>query len=64
MFNCFKLDNSPLQPVQPLPQPANDYVTRQEFDALRTEINQIMQGVTRHDEPDADVPAKRRTTDK
>ena len=60
-FNCYRLDNSPLQPVPQMVQPVGDFVTRQEMDSFRTEIAQMMQGVMRHDEPDADVPTGRRS---
>lgn len=65
IFNCYRLDNTPLQPVPQMVQPLGDYVTRQEMESFRAEISQMLQGVTRHDaEPDADVPARRRTADK
>lgn len=61
-FNCYRLDNSVLQPVPQVIQPMGDFVTRQEMESFRNEISQMMQGVMRHDEPDADVPARRRSS--
>ena len=57
IFNCYRLDNTPLQPVPQVIQPTGDYVTRQELDSFRNEINQMI-GVMRHDESDADARRK------
>lgn len=49
IFNCYRLDNSPLQPVPPMVQPVGDYVTRQEFDSMKAYIDKAIQGVMKHD---------------
>lgn len=54
IFNCYRLDNTPLQPVPQVVQPTGDYVTRQELESFRKEINQMI-GVMRHDESNADA---------
>lgn len=41
LFNCYRLDNSLLNPPVPAAMPAGDYVPRAEFDALKEEIIKI-----------------------
>lgn len=43
VFNCYRLDNTPVQPVPQMVQPVGDYVTRKEFEALRAEIARMME---------------------
>lgn len=43
VFNCYRLDNTPLQPAPQITQPTVDYVTRKEFEALRAEIARMME---------------------
>ena len=43
VFNCYRLDNTPVQPVPQMVQPIGDYVTRKEFEALRAEIAHMME---------------------
>ena len=60
MFNCFRLDNTPLQPVQAAIN--GDYVGRGEFEQIKAEIAEINEriGGMSNAKQDA-VPARKRT---
>lgn len=59
-FNCFRLDNTPLQPVQAAIN--GDYVGRGEFEQIKAEIAEINEriGGMSNAKQDA-VPARKRT---
>lgn len=61
VFNCFRLDNTPLQPSQTAI--SGDYVGRGEFEQMKAEIAEINEriGGMSNAKQDA-VPARKRTT--
>ena len=60
VFNCFRLDNTPLQPAQTAI--SGDYVARGEFEQMKAEIAEINERIGGMSNAKQDtVPARKRT---